>query len=288
MTSIRDHSFLFPGGDHGVLLIHGLGGTPAEMKFLGKGLARRGYTVLGVQLAGHCGSEADLLATGWRDWAASVDEAFAALRERCRTVFCGGLSMGAVLSLHLAASRPGSVAGLALYSTTLKYDGWSIPKLSFLLPLVLRLPFGARYRFVESFPYGIKDERLRNRVVRNMFGGESGEAGLAGTPGLSLRQLWHLVADVRRRLPQIRTPALVLHSGEDDVASVKNADTLESCLGGPVRKIILNDCYHMITVDKQRDEVVELSARFFRDVAPASAPRIPDGAKPRLSLGGSL
>ena len=43
-------------------------GTPAEMRFVGKGLNRAGFTVYGMQLAGHCGSEADLLRTGWRDW----------------------------------------------------------------------------------------------------------------------------------------------------------------------------------------------------------------------------
>lgn len=48
-------------------------------------------------------------------------------------VFVGGLSAGAVLSLRHAQRYPGRARGLALYSTTLRYDGWTIPKLSFLL-----------------------------------------------------------------------------------------------------------------------------------------------------------
>ncbi|MEG0186587.1 MAG: alpha/beta hydrolase, partial [Stenotrophomonas sp.] len=32
------HEFFLPGGPQGVLLIHGLTGTPAEMRMLGKGL----------------------------------------------------------------------------------------------------------------------------------------------------------------------------------------------------------------------------------------------------------
>lgn len=38
---LRDHSaidFRFPGGGHAVVLIHGLTGTPSEMKPLGRGL----------------------------------------------------------------------------------------------------------------------------------------------------------------------------------------------------------------------------------------------------------
>ena len=67
----------------GVLLIHGLTGTPAEMRYVGKALARRGYTVSGMQLAGHCRAESDLLATGWRDWYGSVESAYQRLAERC-------------------------------------------------------------------------------------------------------------------------------------------------------------------------------------------------------------
>jgi carboxylesterase len=265
---IGDHSFHHPGDGCGVLLIHGLTGAPAEMKFIGKGLARAGFTVLGLQLAGHCGSEADLLATNWRDWYASVEEAHDWLRARCDTVFAAGLSMGAVLALHLAAQRPDSVRGLGLFSTTLKYDGWSIPRLSFLLPLMLRLPLGRRYRFVESFPYGIKDERLRKRVVANMFEGKSAEAGLPGIPGLSLRELWGLVAEVKAELPSIITPALIVHAKEDDVASTKsNAFYLARHLGGAVETVLLDDCYHMITVDKQRSDVVQHTVEFFRSRA---------------------
>ena len=59
---IKNVSFHLPGGRNGVLLIHGLTGTPTEMRFVAKGLNRNGFTVHGMQLAGHCGDEADLLA----------------------------------------------------------------------------------------------------------------------------------------------------------------------------------------------------------------------------------
>jgi carboxylesterase len=265
--TVADASFLYEGGPDGVLLIHGLTGTPTEMRFVGKGLARAGFTAYGMQLAGHCGAEADLLATGWRDWFASVEMAYTVLAKRCRRVFVAGLSMGAVLALHLAAQQPEGLAGLALYSTTLRYDGWAIPRLSFLLPFVLRLPFGKRYHFVESPPYGIKDERLRKRVVANMFAGNSAAAGLSGTPGLSLRELWGLVAEVKREMPGIRTPALILHASQDDVTSIWNAAYLKEHLGGPTQTVLLDDCYHMITVDRQRQEVVERTAGYFRSPA---------------------
>src|SRR5215470_4943952 len=111
MTTI-DRSFKVGKGRTGFLLIHGLGGTPVELKFVAKGLARHGFTVHCCQLAGHCGTEADLLATSWPDWYASAAAALDRIRQECDTVIVGGLSMGAVLALHLAAERGKDVHGL--------------------------------------------------------------------------------------------------------------------------------------------------------------------------------
>ncbi|HEX9462378.1 MAG TPA: alpha/beta fold hydrolase [Alphaproteobacteria bacterium] len=275
-----DASFWFDGGRDGVLLIHGLTGTPAEMRFVGKELARAGYTVYGMQLDGHCGSEADLLATGWRDWYGSVERAYRRLAHGCDRVFVGGLSMGALLGLHLAAHLPRqAVSGLALYSPTLWYDGWNTNPFRFLLPLVLRLPFGHRFSFREEPPYGIKDERLRQVVVSRMLAGDSAGGGLPVVRGRSISELHRLIRRVKRELHTISTPALVMHAVDDDMTSVQsNADYIENRLGGPVRKILLDDCYHMITVDRQRHEVVSRTVDFFRSApAPFHLPRPADG-----------
>ncbi|WP_244672777.1 alpha/beta fold hydrolase, partial [Xanthomonas sp. D-93] len=99
---IQSAEFHFEGGRNAVLLIHGLTGTPSEMRLLGKSLNREGFSVYGVQLAGHCGDEDDLLATNWRDWYASVEAAAARVRPQVDRLFVAGLSMGAVLALRLA------------------------------------------------------------------------------------------------------------------------------------------------------------------------------------------
>lgn len=266
-SGIKDHSFFYEGGEVGVLLIHGLTGTPVEVRYVGKALHKAGYTVYGVQLPGHCGNEADLLATGWQDWAAGVEAALARLRRQCRQVFVGGLSMGAVLSLHMAAKHPDQVDGLLLYGPTLWYDGWTIPRYAFLLKLLINTPIGRNYRFMEKPPYGIKDERLRRRVVHNMLSGNSADAGLAGTPAGALRELWRLVAVVKQQLHAIRQPTLILHAAEDDVSSVRNPQYIVRRLAGPVELRLLDDSYHMITVDRQRDEVVARSIEHLRRYA---------------------
>jgi len=173
------------------------------------------------------------------------------------------LSMGALMAIHLAVQHPGTIRGLGLYSTTLIYDGWAIPKLAFLLPLFLRTPVANRYRFVENYPYGIKNDRLRQVIHAAMVSGQSDAAGNLGMLGRSLRELRQLIRIVKREMPQLRTPALVLQASEDDVTSPRNAAYLARHLGGPVSVEYLDDCYHMITIDQQRDEVIRLSAEFF-------------------------
>ncbi len=269
---IKDHSFFLEGGEVGVLLIHGLTGTPVEMRYVGKGLHKAGYTVYGMQLPGHCGNEADLSATCWKDWYGAVERALEALRARVQTVVVGGLSMGAVMALHLAARQPDKISGMLLYGTTLWYDGWTIPWYSFLWKPLIHTPIGRNYTFMEKFPYGIKDERLRKRVVQNMLSGNSADAGLAGMPACGVRQLWKLVAEVKKELPTITAPALILHAREDDMSSVRNAYYVAKRLAGPVDVGLLDDCYHMITVDRQRDEVVSRSVEFLRRISTQAVP----------------
>ena len=271
---IKKSDYWMPGGRSGVLLIHGLTGTPAEMRFVAKGLHDRGFTVYGMQLDGHCGNEADLLATGWKDWTASVDKAATHLSRSVDRFFVGGLSMGALLALQLAARRPHDVKGVALYGTTFRYDGWAIPavaRLSFLLPWACALGVGRHRSFMESFPYGIKDERIRTRIAGAMLGGNSAAAGLPGNPWPSLAEFVRLAKRVRKELALVRSPCLAVHATQDDIASLRNVEVARKGVSGSFETLLLDDSYHMVTVDKQRELLIARSARFFSDIAKREA-----------------
>lgn len=279
---IKPVDFYMPGGRSGVLLIHGLTGTPTEMRLVAKGLNRNGFTVYGMQLAGHCGSEEDLLKTGWHDWYRSVCTAADRLRQDVDHMFVAGLSMGALLALKLAADRPDEVDGLGLFGTTFFYDGWTIPwigKLSFMLPLVTSLGFGRHRKFHECFPYGIKDERIRQRIAGSMLNGDSAAGGLAGNPWPSLAEFYRLSFLVRRQLHFIQTPCLVVHAKDDDIASLKNVRIIVRGVGGPVETVLLENSYHMITVDQERDQVIERSSRFFNHIANTRFVHMPERAQ---------
>ena len=65
--TIKDYSYNVAGGRVGVMLIHGLCGTPTEMRFVANGIARAGYTVSCPQLAGRATPEATSRLP-WQDW----------------------------------------------------------------------------------------------------------------------------------------------------------------------------------------------------------------------------
>ena len=258
----KDRSVFHEGGRTGFLLIHGLGGTPVELRYVAQGLARAGHTVLCCQLGGHCSSIEELRASTWQQWYKSVEAAHDRLKQHCDIVVAGGLSMGGILALHLAQNRPSEVHGLALYAPTLKLDGWSMPWYSALLRLVRPKIIYWEFDLPEHEPYGIKDERLRAFVVNSMLSGDSSEAGVFSTPLRCFANFNELVSVVKKKLGSITAPALIMHPRDDDIASLDNALYLQRKLGGLVDVVVMEDSYHIITLDRQRHLVVERSLTF--------------------------
>ena len=271
---VTAHEFWLPGrgeaGRTGVLLVHGMTGTPNEMRMLGKGLNRAGFSVYGMQLAGHCGSMDDLLQSHWQDWAASVRAAAVRLHGEVDRLVVMGLSMGAVLALDLAADPEQRVAGVGALSTMFWHDGWSIPlytRLSFLLKPFRLLGIGRRKVFMEQPPYGIKDDALRQRVVAQMQSGDSSAAGLPGNPWYSIIEMRDLSVHVRRRLGRITAPCLAIHASNDDISSVANARLIQRKVQGLVEVVLLDDSYHMITIDRERRTVTAKAVAFLQRIA---------------------
>ncbi|TAN41857.1 MAG: alpha/beta fold hydrolase [Nitrospirae bacterium] len=253
------------GGDDAVLLIHGLTGSPFELKNLARHLNRAGYTVKGPCLAGHGTSIDDLLKTRWQDWYATVREEFDLLKKGHRNVFAAGLCMGALFSLYLAYEVKEDLSAIAMLSTTLSYDGWSLPWYKFLLPVSYYPPLKYFYSYEEREPYGIKDERMRKHIAAAL---QDNIIAYSKFPSRAMHELFKHIGAVKKIIPEVKTPTLLLHALEDDIASTKNADYVERHIGSSdVRKIFLDNSYHMLTLDFQKDEVAAQTIRFFNEHA---------------------
>jgi carboxylesterase len=258
-----------PGRRTGVLLIHGLCGSPAELRFVANGLARDGYDVVCPELAGHGASAEALEATSWRDWLDGVERAYEALAARCDTIVAGGLSTGAVLALMLAAEHRSKIKALLLFAPTLWLDGWSIPWHARLFGLLRHKSLARLVRFPPAQNNGIKDDRIRQFVRGALDSAKKAGKAPAYTPGGAVIERRWLVEAALKRLPEVTQPALILHPRDDDFASLRNAWHLQQALPGSVEVCVLEDSYHYVTVDRQRHVVLERSRSFLARVAPA-------------------
>lgn len=265
--------FIERKGSVGVLLIHGLTGTPTEMKQFGKVIARKGFTVACPELAGHCATIEALSATKWHDWYLSIEKAFDALKEECEHVFVAGLSMGALIALLLAAKKGHQVAGVILLSTTFFYDGWNVPiyKQKFLLPLVLYSPLKYFLHWEETSPYGIKDERTRalvHAILENRDNQAADKIGYFKTPATVILESVRLIKATKKALKNVLVPTLIVHATEDDMASIKNAHYTQANIASEtVETFFVDDTYHVLTLDKRKDDVAKRAAQFCKEQA---------------------
>jgi len=270
--------------EHAALLIHGLSGNPLEMQYLAKRLRQAGFATLVPHFKGYgFGERSDPFATGsWPAWRAQVVEHFDELARNHRSVSVAGLCVGAVLALDLAAARPGQVAALSLLATTLAYDGWSLPWYQFLAPLVYYTPLRYRYSYRERHPYGVKNESLRKWIAREMAEKTTSIAGASSLPMTAIYQAKQLIRHVRRVIPAVNAPALVIHAKEDDVASLKSAEfVLENIGSDDVDFVLLRDSYHIVTLDNEKELVADETIRFFRDRIGKTAKAPMAGETPR-------
>ena len=235
-----------PGGPVGVLLSHGFTGTTQSMRPWAEHLAAAGLTVLAPRLPGHGTRWQDLNRTGFADWYGEVERAFDDLRSRCTAVFAMGLSMGGTLVLRLAEERGDQVAGLVVVNASLASER----KDARLAPLLARV--------LPSLP-GIASDIRRPGAV---------ELAYPRTPlkaFVSLQRAWPVV---RADLARITCPVLVYRSRVDHVVEpVSGRALLAGLAGGTVEERVLEDSYHVATLDHDAPAIFDGSLEFVRSHA---------------------
>ena len=262
-------------GDNGttVVLIHGLTGTPNEMRFLANYLNKKGYTVICPRLANHGESLRVLKYTKWQEFYQSVRKLFTEgeLKDHKGPIFTGGLSMGALLALLLADEFGDKVKGVCCLAPTLFYDGWNTPWTKYILPLGYYTPLKYFSYFKEEPPYGIKNEAIQSRIHKYYAKAKLEDLenveqyGYPYFPVMQLCQLRAIVKRVMSRLPGIKAPVQLVQAKDDDMTSIKNSKYIYDKIGSSMKEIVLlYDSYHVVTADQERDTVAEKMEAFFQ------------------------
>ncbi|MFQ6015065.1 MAG: alpha/beta hydrolase [Anaerolineae bacterium] len=237
--------FFFTGNSTGCLLLHGFSGTPHEMRELGEYLAERGLTVCSVRLAGHGTRLSDLARTGWSDWYRSAREGLLKLEERCNQVFAIGLSLGAALSLCLAAHH--HLAGVVAMAT---------PVFSFTNPAHWRRAIRGLLRYLVVGPPPI----LRNpAALADHLSYQHVPQRCALPLAFSMHQL-----DVN--LHRVEVPTLLIHSRLDAVVSPESMLYIYQQIGSVEKEMVwLENSGHVIPEDYEKERVFQLVYQFVKN-----------------------
>jgi len=226
-----------------VLCLHGLTGTPYEVRPLGEACAARGLTAVGPALPGHNGSLEALARVRAEAWLEAARGELVELRRQHERVFVAGLSMGGLLGLALAAE--GALDGLAVVGTPLRLRA----PLALLVPLLKHL-----------FPYvrkaggsDIQDEAARAR-----------HPSYTAMPLESVHQLLRLQRSVRGLLDRVRAPILVAHGARDRTARPADARRILDRVASRERELLLlAESGHVVPVDRDGPVLANAVAEFF-------------------------
>jgi len=222
--------FDLPGEGRAVALcLHGLTGTPYEVRTVGEALSAAGVRAVGPWMYGHDRSPGELARVRSEAWVEDARSRLRELQAEHETVYVVGLSMGGLVALLLASEEP--VAAAVSIGTPL-----ALPQ-----PLPLVLPLA---RFVKPFVEKKAGSDIRDPAAR------ARHPSMPVMPLASVHQLVRLQRRVRAALPRVRVPLLVAHGAHDGTANPEDADRIVSAVGSSQRRrLMLEDSGHVVPVD---------------------------------------
>lgn len=210
------------------LCLHGLTGTPYEVRTVAEALAARGVRARGIDMAGHGGSVEELARSTRSEWLERARMELAALRAEHERVYLVGLSMGGLVSLRLAQTE--LVDGLVVVG----------------VPLVLAPPIPQLLPFVRRFA---ASRRKRGSDIREPTA-RARHPGLPAMPFDAVLELIRFQAEVIPELGRIAAPILIAHGALDRTARPRDAHRLHAEVGSLEKELfLLARSGHVATVD---------------------------------------
>jgi carboxylesterase len=259
--------FTLIGGQPAALLVHGFGGTPAEMRGLAEALHGEGWTAKALLLPGFGADFARLTETRSTEWLAAVERAGHELAASGhRPLLLVGYSMGAALSLVLANTiRPAGLVALAPFWWEERW--WTSAVEFFVRPF---LPIGFRPLRKADFA----NPQLRQGIAKFMPGIDLDDP-VSQAAMRDFRVPLGLIDQVRalsRRVwaaaPGIGAPVLVVQGASDSVVRVPQTRRLVARLAQPVRYLEVNSDHDLTMPDNPVCPEVEAAVvGFAREIA---------------------
>jgi carboxylesterase len=216
---------------------------------LGRNLAERGYTTLGIRLFAHATQPNDLKRARRSDWKASVLDGYHLLQSQCDNIFMIGLSMGSVLTLSLAPQL--DVKGLVVMSTPIEMPDKLARRLRPIMPILsLIMPTMGKGK-----PDWVDPDVAESHV-------EYPDFIVAAVP-----QLTDQITEMRSRLPEIQCPVLLMASEADRSVSIDHSQRILNELGSKDKTLmVFQHSGHNMPLDAERQRILEEIDAFIRRI----------------------
>jgi carboxylesterase len=223
--------FDLPGsGRAAALCLHGLTGTPYEVRPLGEALSRAGIRAVGPALPGHNTTPQRLAEVHHEEWLEAAHAGLRELRERHDRAFVVGLSMGGLLGLALASQE--CVDGVVVVGTPLRLRR----PLAFLVPVL---------KYLIPFPRKRVGSDIRDPAARRRH------PSYEVMPLAAVQELQRLQRRVRAALARVTAPLLVAHGCHDSTAHPADSLEIFQSVGSREREhLLLEDSAHVVPVDR--------------------------------------
>ncbi len=237
--------------DHGVLLLHGFTGSPANLYPLAKELAEQGLTVHVIRLAGHGATLVQLKQSRWQDWLRDAFVSYDQLARQCARVSVVGLSMGGALALLLAEHRP--VYRVVTIAAALRAKNPAAPAASLLGMLPVN-PF-IRWRGVLPHEPGLEPFRARydGAYLKNIAGVNT------------------LMRFARQNLPRVTCPLLAVRAGRDSTVRKQSAGLILRRASSTEKELLeLSQSPHLCVLGPEYQRLQKEISRFLLKPSGAS------------------
>ncbi|PLX89049.1 MAG: hypothetical protein C0618_02720 [Desulfuromonas sp.] len=219
-----------------ILLVHGFGATPREMRSLAELLSRQGHSCFAVRLPGHGTSPEDLAGRRYEEWVETARRGHELLSQGDGEVVAIGQSTGALVLLQLALDHP--LKALILLSPFLRLQHRLAPFAGWLHPL---RPYQKRSLAATERPFYYERRPIKG-----------------------VHQINRLRRRVRRNLHRITVPTLILAAAGDRTVAAGTARRLYEKLGSSDKRFY---CYgaevpHVLTTadnPRQQDTFTRIS-----------------------------
>ncbi len=234
-----------------VVAIHGFSSAPKEMEELALFLNENNFNVQTPRLAGHGTVPEDLKTKTWQDWYKSVSRSITIASLQYKKVYIIGFSTGGLLALLSTKKQYKEFVSIVCINAALHLNDMRIktllPAISFWNDIV-KVFHEDKYtkEYVDNFPENPHINYHKHYID-------------------SIEQLSLLMNKIKKILPKIKKPILIIQGKDDPVVNPSSAHEIFESIQSRYKTLHLIEAKnHVIVTDKNRNELFAYILNFIK------------------------